>query len=163
MSCPYCKASEFIPEVAKTNVKQYNSTPLVATLCCKQPIRVVGTIIYEAAPVKTNSTTDDWGTPFISSLLVDKYILAGYDINLTTSVVYKVIEDNNNLPYITVENIDNQKIRTKFNRTSILLSGTKKEIEEASKEHQQLIAIKKSFDIIHKGRFDNWLKKYKKD
>lgn len=163
MSCPYCKASVFIPEVAKTNVEQYHTTPLVATLCCKQPIRVVGTITYEATPVKTKSTTDDWGTSFISSPLVDKYVLVGYDIDLTTSIVYKVVEDNNDIPYITVENTDNQKIRSKFKRSSVLISGTQEEVEKARTEHQKLVAAKKSFEVLHKTHLANWLKKYKKD
>lgn len=163
MSCPYCKASVFIPEVAKTNVKQYHTTPLVATLCCKQPIRVVGTITYEATPVKTKSTTDDWGTPFISSSLIGKYILVGYNVTSTTSTIYKVIEDNDDLPYIIVENINDQKTHTKFNRRSVLLSGTQEEVEKARTEHQKLVAAKKSFEVLHKTHLANWLKKYKKD
>lgn len=134
MPCPYCGAEEYIPEVVEGNVLAYRGTPLSATLCCKKPIRVSSVVSIKAEPVQTFKTEDDWGTPFQTESLVNKYILVKYDYNITTGTVHKVIEDDRRNGWVKVDSS-----ASSFNRHAILFVGTKEEMEMLSKEHAAIL------------------------
>lgn len=65
MQCPYCKLEgEVIPQVAYDNARMYETSPLIATLCCSKPMRVKASISFNVGKAITEELEDAWGTPF---------------------------------------------------------------------------------------------------
>ena len=75
-------------------------------------------------------------------------------VNLTTAIIYQVVEDNLEQNYVIVKHENSNSFC--FKRSSVLLSGTKQEMEAASIEHKQIL------EELHNSKLNSWLKKYQK-
>ena len=156
MSCPYCGKENYLDPVAEANVTTYKSSALSATLCCKQPLRVYSQTVITATKTVTNELTDSWGNEFFKPSLVGIHVLVKYDLNLTTGTVHEVIEDNPTKDWVVMES------GTKYYRHSILLTGTKEEMEIASLEHKQILEEHRQAKELHNSKLNTWLKKHQK-
>lgn len=116
-------------------------------------------LFYEVCIYDTNKELDnDWMQT--SKSLNNQYVLLKYDINLTTAIIYQIIEDNLEQDYIIVE--DQNSNNSRFKRSSVLLSGTKEEMEAASIEHKQILEKHRQAKELHSSKLNSWLEKYQK-
>lgn len=156
MSCPYCGEKNYLDPIAESNVMTYKSSALSATLCCKQPIRVSSHTAISVTKTETKELTDSWGNEFIKPTLKGLYALVKYDLNLSTGIVHKIVEDCPTKDWLVMES------GTKFYRHSILLTGTKEEMNLASIEHKQIIEEHLLAKELHNSKLNLWFDKHKK-
>lgn len=116
-------------------------------------------LFYEVCIYDTNKELDNaWmETP---KSLHKQHVLFKYDVNLTTAIVYQVVEDNLEQNYVIVKHENSNNSR--FKRSSVLLSGTKQEMEAASIEHKQILEEHRQAKELHNSKLNSWLKKYQK-
>ena len=157
MICPYCKSEKFLSEIAETNVRNYRNPKISATICCKRPLLVSSQVLIQTEPVVTQRKEDDWGTPFSKPSLVGQFILVKYDYHLTTGTIHEVTEDDPRNSWISVSD----GCRS-FNRHAVLLSGTKEEMEAASKEHKEILEQLRIDKERHSSALRLWVQKHKK-
>lgn len=135
MPCPYCDSKDFLNLVAAGIVFNNLKPIIVATLCCQQPIRVSSKITLVTDKVITDKLVDDFDKPFkCYDSLVGKYVLLRNDINLTTGIIYQVLSEDRVKQVIQVVNCNSL-----FKRESVLLSGTKEELESALAKYQLIV------------------------
>lgn len=120
-------------------------------------------LLYEVCIYDTNKELDNaWMET--SKSLHKQYVLFKYDINLTTAIIYQVVEDNLEQNYVIVkhENSDSFRLKRSFKRSSVLISGTKEEMEAASLEHKQILEEHRQAKELHNSKLNAWLKKHQK-
>ena len=63
-TCPHCKKQLIIPERAKLNMLNYQTSCRIAASCCGRPVLASPVTVFEVSESFTDSLEDDWGTPY---------------------------------------------------------------------------------------------------